>query len=58
LKSHTDGQNKFSFPSPISYCSRDVSGDGQSALLDKLGVSPSRSQLLTGPHRCQPGIEQ
>jgi hypothetical protein len=37
--------------------SRDVSGDGQSALVDKLGVVPSRFRLLTGPHR-YPGIVQ
>jgi hypothetical protein len=36
--------------------SRDVSGDGQSALVDTLGVSPSRSRLLIGPHRYHPGI--
>jgi hypothetical protein len=35
-----------------------VSGDGQSALVDKLGVSPSRSRLLTGSHRYYPGIVQ
>jgi hypothetical protein len=37
--------------------SRDVSGDGQSTLVDKLGVSPSRSRLLTGPHRYHPGTQ-
>jgi hypothetical protein len=37
--------------------SRDVSGDGQSVLVAKLGVSPSRSRL-PGPHRYHPGIEQ
>jgi hypothetical protein len=47
-----------SFPSPISYCSRRVSGDGQSALVVKLGVSPSRSRLLTGSHRYRKGIVQ
>jgi hypothetical protein len=36
--------------------SRDVSGFGQSALVDKLGVIPSQSRLLTGPHRYHPGI--
>jgi hypothetical protein len=30
----------------------------RSALEDKLGVRPSRSCLLTGPHRCHPGIVQ
>jgi hypothetical protein len=34
-----------------STSSRDVSGDGQSALVDKLGVSPSRSRMLTRPRR-------
>jgi hypothetical protein len=43
----------FLRPSPTR--SRDVSGDGQSALVDKLGVSPNRSRLLTGPHRYHPG---
>jgi hypothetical protein len=38
----------FLRPSPIR--ARDVSGDAQSALVDKLGVSPSRSRLLTGSH--------
>jgi hypothetical protein len=38
--------------------SRDISGNGQSALVDKLGVRPSRSRLLTGPHRYHPGIVQ
>jgi hypothetical protein len=46
----------FLHPSPTR--SRDVSGDVQSALVDKLGVSPSRSRLLTGPHRYHPGIVQ
>jgi len=46
----------FLRPSPTR--SRDVSGDGQSALVVKLGVSPSRSRLLTGPHRYHPGIVQ
>jgi hypothetical protein len=34
----------FLRPSPTR--SRDVSGDGQSALVDKLRVSPGRSHLL------------
>jgi hypothetical protein len=38
--------------------SRGVSDEGQSALIDKLGVSPSRSRLLTGPHSYHPGREQ
>jgi hypothetical protein len=46
----------FLRPSPTR--SRDVSGDGQSVLVVKLRVSPSRSRLLTGPHRYQPGIVQ
>jgi hypothetical protein len=37
--------------------SRDVSGDDQSALVDKLGVSPSRSRLPF-PHRYHLGIVQ
>jgi hypothetical protein len=36
---------------------RDVSGDGQNALVHMLRVSPSRSRL-PGPHRYQPGIVQ
>jgi hypothetical protein len=36
----------------------ELSGDGQSALVVKLEVSPSRSLLLTGSHRCHPGIVQ
>jgi ribosome modulation factor len=58
LKSHGDEYTKFSFLSPISYCFRGVSGDGQSALVVKLGVSPSRSRLLIGTHRYQRGIVQ
>jgi hypothetical protein len=46
----------FFRPSPTS--SRDVSGDGQSALVDKLGVTPSRSRLLSGSRRYHPGIVQ
>jgi hypothetical protein len=46
----------FLHPSPTR--SRDVSGDGQSALVHKLEVSPSRSRLSTGLHRCQQGIVQ
>jgi hypothetical protein len=42
-------------PSPIR--SRDVSGDGQSALVVKLGVSRSLSRL-PGPYRYHPGIVQ
>jgi hypothetical protein len=41
-----------------STCLRDVSGDGQIALVVKLGVSPSRSRLLTGPYRYHQGIVQ
>jgi hypothetical protein len=36
--------------------SRDVSGDGQSALVVKLGVSRSRYRLLSDPHRYHPGM--
>jgi hypothetical protein len=43
---------------PSATGSRDMSGDGQSALVDKLGVSPSRYRLLTGPHSSYPGIVQ
>jgi hypothetical protein len=46
----------FFRPSPPR--SRDVCGDDQSALIVKLGVSPSRFRLLTGPHRYHPGIVQ
>jgi hypothetical protein len=46
----------FLRPSPTR--SRDVSGDRQSALVVKLGVSPSRSRLLIGPHHYHPGIVQ
>jgi hypothetical protein len=53
----TDTLNShFLRPSPTR--SRDVSGDSQSALVDKLGVSPIRSRLLTGSHRYHPGIVQ
>jgi hypothetical protein len=45
----------FLRPSPTR--SRDVSGDGQSALVDKLKVTPSRSRLPS-PHGYNPGIEQ
>jgi hypothetical protein len=44
----------FLHPSPTR--SRDVSGDGPSTLVDKLGVSPSRSHL-PGPHHYYSGIE-
>jgi hypothetical protein len=46
------------FLRPISYSSRGVSGDGQSALLVKLGVSPIPFRLLTGSHCYHPGIVQ
>jgi hypothetical protein len=46
----------FLRPSPTRF--RDVSGDGQSALVVKLGISPSRSLLLIGPHRYHPRIIQ
>jgi hypothetical protein len=46
----------FLRPSPTR--SRAVSGDGESALVVKLGVSPSLSRLLTGSHRYHPGIVQ
>jgi hypothetical protein len=36
----------------------ELSGDGQSALVVKLGVSPSRSRQLTGSHRYHPGTVQ
>jgi hypothetical protein len=39
------------FLRPHQLAPRVVSGDGQIALVDKLGVSPSRSRLLNGPHR-------
>jgi hypothetical protein len=42
----------------MSYCSRGVSGDGQSALVVKSRVSPSQYRLLTGSHRYHPGIVQ
>jgi hypothetical protein len=45
----------FLRPSPTAL---ELSGDSQSALVAKLGVSPSRSRLLTGSHRYQPGIVQ
>jgi hypothetical protein len=57
LKSHRDEETKFLFSSPNS-CPRGVSGDAQSALVVKLGVSPNRSRLLTGSHRYHPGIVQ
>jgi hypothetical protein len=40
---------------PLQLAPRVVSGDGQSALVDKLEVSPGRSRLLTGPHRLSSG---
>jgi hypothetical protein len=43
------------FPRPLQLAPRVVSSDGQSALVDNLGVSPSRSRLLTGPHRLSSG---
>jgi hypothetical protein len=45
----------FLRPSPTA---PEVSGDGQSALVVKLGVSPNLTRLLTGSHRCHPGIVQ
>jgi hypothetical protein len=45
----------FRRPSPTS--SRNVSNDGQNALVDKLGVSASRSRL-PGSHRYHMGIVQ
>jgi hypothetical protein len=48
--------SQFLRPSPTP--SRDVSDDGQSALVVKLGVSPSRYRLLTGSHHYHPGIVQ
>jgi hypothetical protein len=39
------------FLRPLQLTPRVVSGTGQSALVDKLGVSRSRSHLLIGPHR-------
>jgi hypothetical protein len=51
LKSHGDGYTKFSFPLPILLLAPEMSlltgpsdstGGCQSALVDKLGVSPSR----------------
>jgi hypothetical protein len=58
LEAHGNGQTKFSFLSPISYCFRGTSGDGQSTLVVKLGVSPSQFRLLTGPQRYHPWIVQ
>jgi hypothetical protein len=58
LKFHGDVQTKLSFPSPISYCSRGVSGDGQSGLVVRLGVCPSRSHLLRSSHRYHQRIVQ
>jgi hypothetical protein len=46
------------FLRPFPTGSRDVSGDGQSALVVKLRVSPSLRRQLTGPHRYHPGIVQ
>jgi hypothetical protein len=46
----------FLRPSPTR--SRDVSGDGQSALVVKLGVSLSRSRLHSGSRRYHQGIVQ
>jgi hypothetical protein len=48
----------YHFLRHLQLAPRVVSGDGQSALVDKLGVSPSRSRLLTGSHRYHPGIVQ
>jgi hypothetical protein len=42
----------FLRPSPTA---PGVSGDGQSALVDKLGVFPNRSRQLTGPQSLSPG---
>jgi hypothetical protein len=47
----------FHFLPPYPTRSRDVSGDGQSALVDKLEVSSSRYRL-PGPHRYHSGIVQ
>jgi hypothetical protein len=46
----------FLRPSPTRF--RDVAGDGQSAPVDKLGVSPSLSRPLTSSHRYHQGIIQ
>jgi hypothetical protein len=48
----------YHFLRPLQLAPRIVSGDGQSVLVDKLGVSRSRSRLLTGPRRYHPGIVQ
>jgi hypothetical protein len=58
LKSHGDGQTKFSFPSPILLLAPEMSllsgppdstGGCQSALVDKLRVSPSRDHHTMVP---------
>jgi hypothetical protein len=49
----------FFRPFPARF--REVSSDGQSAVVDKLGIrgiSRSQSRLLTGPHCYHPGIVQ
>jgi hypothetical protein len=43
------------FLCPLQLAPSVVSGDGQSALVDKLGVSLSQSRLLTGTHRLSSG---
>jgi hypothetical protein len=43
------------FLCPLELAPRVVSGDGQSALVDNLGVSPSRYCLLTGPYHLSSG---
>jgi hypothetical protein len=58
LKSHGMNRLNSHFLRPSPTRSRDVTGDGQSALVAMLGVSLSRSRLLTGPHPSHPGIVQ
>jgi hypothetical protein len=43
------------FLRPLQLAPRVISGDSQSTLVDRLGVSPSRSRLLTSPHRISSG---
>jgi hypothetical protein len=40
---------------PLQLAPRVISGDSQSTLVDRLEVSPSRSRLLTSPHRISSG---
>jgi hypothetical protein len=53
-----DKQNSHFFRPSSTVPEASLSGDGQSALIVKSGVSPSRSHLLTGSHRYHPGTVQ